>query len=131
MFITGSPEGDGMMNTIEDINKMNHKPAFFCIAGDMIVHASTHFGAVPNEKEYQMAINEFRQFKVDADKLDKQVSLKLVLGNHDTHPQEIDPKIFWEVFPGYPPYQSMDLEGIHLIFLNGHSTGYIDIKQMQ
>lgn len=127
----GYPKGDGMMSTIEDINKMNPKPDFFCIDGDMIVHASTHFGVVPNEKDYQTAINEYQQFKTDADKLDKQVSLKLVLGNHDTHPQEIDPKIFWEVFPGYPAYQSMDLEGVHLIFLFGHSTGYIDTAQMQ
>lgn len=127
----GHPDGDGMMSTIEDINKMNPKPAFFCIAGDMIVHASTHFGVVPNEKDYQTAINEYRQFKADADKLDNQVPIKLTLGNHDTHPQEIDPKIFWEVFPGYPAYQSMDLEGVHLIFLNGHSTGYFDTAQMQ
>lgn len=127
----GYPESDGIRSTIEDINKMDPKPDFLCLNGDMIIHASTHFGVVPNEKDYQMAIKEYQQFKSDADKLDRQVSLKLVLGNHDTHPREIDPDIFWKVFPGYPAYQSMNLEGVHLIFLNGHSTGYIDIKQMQ
>ncbi len=88
---------------------MNFKPAFYCIAGDMITHASSHFGAVPNEKDFQLAISEFRQFKSDADKLDKQVALKLVLGNHDTHPKETEPEIFWKVFPGYPSYQSVDI----------------------
>lgn len=127
----GNPEGDGMISVIEDINQMHIKPAFFCIAGDMIIHASSHFGAIPDEKDYQLAVNEFRHFKSDAEKLDKQVALKLVLGNHDTHPQETEPEIFWKVFPGYPPYQSMDIEDIHHIFLNGHSTGYIDSVQMQ
>ncbi|GJM27432.1 MAG: hypothetical protein DHS20C17_00670 [Cyclobacteriaceae bacterium] len=123
--------GDGMMTTVEDVNKMNPKPAFFCVNGDLIVHASTHFGAVPDENSRQAAIDEFQQFKADVDKLNHQVPLKLTLGNHDTHPQEIDPILFWEVFPGYPAYQSIDLEGVHLIFLNGHSTGYIDTEQMQ
>lgn len=126
----GSP-GDGMIATVESVNRMSPKPAFLCVDGDLIVHASTHFGVVPDENDRQKAINEFQQFKADADKLDKQVSLKLTLGNHDTHPKEIDPVLFWEVFPEFPAYHSMDLEGVHLIFLNGHSTGYIDTVQMQ
>jgi hypothetical protein len=31
---------DGMMSTITEINKMNPKPDFFCITGDMINHAN-------------------------------------------------------------------------------------------
>jgi hypothetical protein len=94
------------------------------------VNASSHFGHIPDERQQKKAIEEFRMFKMDIDKLDKNIPLKLTLGNHDTHPGEIEPKLFWEVFPDYPAYQSMNLEGVHHIFLNGHSTGYIDTEQI-
>lgn len=124
-------EGNGMLATINEVNKLYPYPAFFCVDGDMIVNGSSSFGVIPTPYERQAAINEFKAFKKDAELLDQKIRLILVLGNHDTHPKEIDPELFWEVFPGYPPYQSFNLSGVHIIVLNGHSTGYIDTRQME
>ena len=122
---------DGMLATVNEVNKMNPLPDFYCVNGDMICNASPSFGVIPNSDQRQAAINEFTAFKKDANLLDPKVQLILTLGNHDTHPGEIDPEIFWEVFPGYPPYQSFNQSGVHIIVLNAHSTGYIDSKQME
>ena len=122
---------DGMIVTVNEINKMSPLPDFFCVNGDLICSASPSFGVVPDAKGRQSAIREFKAFKKDADILSPKVQLVLKLGNHDTHPKEIDPEIFWEVFPGFPPYQSFDKSGVHIVVLNGHSTGYIDSKQME
>lgn len=121
--------GDGMGATVKEVNLMDPKPAFFCVNGDLIVSGSRSFGAVPDVNERRQAIKELSDFKADAAKLNPDIPLKLTLGNHDTHPKEVDPLMFWEVFPEYRPYQSLDLEGVHIIFLNGHSTGYIDPVQ--
>ncbi len=123
--------GDGMLPTVDEVNKMYPNPAFFCVNGDMIVNGSLSFGRVPTPDGRQAAINEFKAFKKDADLLNQKIPLILALGNHDTHPDEINPEIFWEVFPGYPPYQSFNSSGVHVIVLNGHSCGYIDTKQME
>jgi hypothetical protein len=122
---------DGMITTVNEVNKMNPLPDFYCVNGDMICNASPSFGVIPNAEQRRMAIKEFKAFKKDADILNSKVQLVLTLGNHDTAPKEIDPEIFWEVFPGYSPYQSFDKSGVHIIALNGHSTGYIDSKQME
>lgn len=123
--------GDGMATFISEVNIMHPQPAFFCVNGDMIINGSRSFGVIPDANERQRAVSEFRDFRKDADKLDRNIPIKITLGNHDTHPKEIDPELFWEVFPGYPPYQSMELEGIQIFFLNGHSTGYIDSVQAE
>lgn len=122
---------DGLSYIIDDIHSMNYKPDFFCVNGDLICHASPSFGVIPDENLQRIAIQEFVQFKKDLELLDMDIMTKLVLGNHDTHPLETTPDIFWSVFQKekYPAYQSMDLKGIHFIFLNGHSTGYIDEEQ--
>lgn len=122
---------DGMLTTIHEVNDMDPHPAFLCVNGDLIFNASPTFGILPTPELRLTAIDEYKAFKKDIDLLNPEVRLILALGNHDTHPQEIDPEIFWEVFPGYPPYQSFDLSGMHVIVLNGHSTGYIDPKQMK
>ncbi len=124
-------ESDGMRTTVNEVNQMNPLPDFYCVNGDMIRSASPSFGVNPNPEQRQKAIKELKAFKKDADILNPKVRLVLTLGNHDTAPKEIDPEIFWEVFPGYPPYQSFDKSGVHIIALNGHSTGYIDSKQMK
>ena len=122
---------DGMLPTIQEVNQMNPLPAFFCVDGDMILNGSRHFGAIPDANGLQAANHEFNEFKAHADLLNPQIPLLLVLGNHDTHPKEIEPAMFWEVFPDRPPYQSFDIEGVHILSLNGHNTGYIDPIQMK
>lgn len=110
---------------------MSPPPAFFCVNGDLIITASRSFGRIPDEKEREIARNELKNFKRDIALLNPAIPLKMTLGNHDTHPGEVDPELFWDVFPGYPPYQSFDVGGMHVICLNGHSTGYIDTRQME
>ena len=127
----GTKLSDGMRATVEEVNVMNPLPSFFCVNGDMIVNGSRNFGTIPDAKARELALQEFRGFKSDAALLNPEIPLKLTLGNHDTHPGEVDPEMFWEIFPGYPPYQSFEMEGCHLILLNGHSTGYIDAVQLK
>jgi len=122
---------NGMLLTINEVNKIIPYPNFLAVTGDLIRSGSRHFGVVPDIEERQAAINEFKAFKKDMELLDPNIRPVLSLGNHDTHPKEVDPEMFWEVFPDYPPYQSFDLSKIHIIVLNGHSTGYIDSKQLE
>ncbi len=124
-------EHTSMLTIVDEVNKMHPSPAFFCVDGDMIRSASHSFGECASPEERKDAINEFKAFKADADLLNKKIQLVLAIGNHDTNAKEIDPEIFWEVFPDFPPYQSFNLSGIHIIVLNGHSCGYIDKKQME
>ncbi len=127
----GIDGGGGVLPIIEEVNQMQPPPDFLCINGDLIVHGSAHFGRVPDETERQLAIDEFNALKRDSKMLDPGIPLILGLGNHDTHPLEIDPEMFWEVFPQHLAYQSFNLSGVHIIVLNGHSTGYIDPEQME
>jgi hypothetical protein len=127
----GHEGSGGVSPIINEVNQMQSLPGFLCINGDMIVHGSTHFGRVPDETERQLAIDEFNALKRDSKMLDPGIRLILGLGNHDTHPKEIDPDMFWEVFPQHRPYQSFNLSGVHIVVLNGHSTGYIDPEQMK
>jgi predicted MPP superfamily phosphohydrolase len=123
--------GDGMLATIREVNKMDPLPAFFCVNGDLILSGSLYFGNIPDEKQRDKANQEFKAFKAVADQLHPDIPLKLTLGNHDTSPKEVDPLMFWKVYPGYPPYQSFDIGNIHFTLLNGHSTGYIDHTQLE
>ncbi len=127
----GTKGTDGMVATVNEVNKMNSLPGFYCVNGDMICSASPSFGVNPDGEQRQKAISELNIFKKDADALNSKIQLVLTLGNHDTSPEEVDPEIFWEVFPNQPAYQSFDKSGVHIIKLNGHSTGYLDAEQME
>ncbi len=127
----GTKNSSGLKPIIAEINKMSPPPVFFCINGDLIMTASRSFGRIPDDKEREIAGNELKDFKKDIALLNPAIPLKITLGNHDTHPGEVDPDLFWEVFPEHPPYQSFDAEGMHIICLNGHSTGYIDQRQLE
>lgn len=126
----GRCDAEGMKYIIQDVNSMPVKPAFFLVNGDLANDASVTFGVNPTKEQQALAKEQFKLFKADADLLDKSVPVKLILGNHDTHPRKLDPDIFWSVFPGYPPYSSMDQEGIHVIFLHGHGNGTQDEPQL-
>lgn len=127
----GTKNSTGINPAVEEVNRMQYPPAFFCVNGDLIVTASRSFGHIPGADERKQAIEELRSFQGDVSLLNPEIPLRMTLGNHDTHPGESDPEIFWEVFPGYPPYQAFDVCGMHIICLNGHSTGYIDPNQME
>ena len=45
--------------TIDELNAMAVPPRFFVITGDLVTHASVHFGNVPNEAQRAKAIAAF------------------------------------------------------------------------
>jgi len=114
---------------LREINTMQPLPEFFGIAGDLICKASLHFGQVPDQKQKEEAIEEFKILRDHLNRLDPGISVKLALGNHDTYPGEDKPVLFHKVFPEYPEYHSFTIKGVHFVFLNGGSSGYIDREQ--
>ena len=112
-----------------EVNAMQPLPAFFGIAGDLICKASLHFGQVPDEKQMQEAIAEFRLLKKHLRQCHPQIPVKLALGNHDTHPGEDAPALFHAVFPEHLEYHAFDVHGVPFIFLNGGCCGHIDRQQ--
>ena len=73
---------------LKEVNALDPRPAFFGIAGDLILRASLRFGQVPDEKQKREAIGEFQAFKEHLDLLDRRIPAHLTLGNHDTYPGE-------------------------------------------
>ncbi len=125
----GQCRADGLMPVIAELNAMDPRPAFFLIDGDMACTASLSFGARPNQKQQATAVEEFKSLKRHLARLDRNIAIKLALGNHDTPPGELDPEIFWKVFPESPAYQAFDLAGTRCVILNGHNNGHLDAKQ--
>ncbi|MFC1718155.1 metallophosphoesterase family protein, partial [Candidatus Poribacteria bacterium] len=114
---------------LREINAMQPLPKFFGIAGDLISRASLHFGQVPDQKQKEEAVEEFRILRDHLHCLDPRISVRLALGNHDTYPGEDEPALFHKVFSEHPEYHSFTIMGVHFIFLNGGSSGYIDPEQ--
>ena len=60
----GFGSGDKILPPLlREMHALEPRPAFFGIAGDLIQKASLHFGQVPDEKQKQEAVAEFRAFK--------------------------------------------------------------------
>jgi hypothetical protein len=116
---------------LDEINAMKPAPKFFAVIGDLICKASLHFGQIPDQKQKEEAIAEFRLFRDHLQPLSPGIDVKLALGNHDTYPGEDDPVLFHTVFPEHPEYHSFTIMGIHFVFLNGGSSGYIDQEQRE
>lgn len=114
---------------IREINAIRPLPKFFGVAGDLICRASLCFGQVPDQKQKEEATAEFKLLREHLHRLDPRISVKLALGNHDTYPGEDDPVLFHKVFPEHPEYHSFTIMGVHFVFLNGGSSGYIDREQ--
>ena len=125
----GYCDEEGMLPIIREVNAMMPRPAFFVITGDLICSASIAFGNRPDGKQKAKAVEEFCLFKKHLDSVSPAIPVRLVLGNHDTYPGEVEPELFHRVFPDRPAYQSFDVAGVHFVALNGHSTGYIDGQQ--
>ncbi len=113
----------------DEVRQMEQAPAFFAVAGDLICKASLSFGQIPNDKQKEEAREEFRAIKAHVDQIEKQIPVKLALGNHDTHPEEDRPELFHDVFPDRPEYHAFDVKGVPFVFLNGGSSGYLDEEQ--
>jgi hypothetical protein len=126
----GIGEGDQILPVVwKEVRRIKHAPAFFAIAGDLICKASLSFGQVPDEKQAEAARAEFRAIKSHVTQIEKDVPVKLALGNHDTHPGEDAPKLFQSVFPERPEYHAFRVKGVPFVFLNGGSSGYLDEEQ--
>ncbi len=114
---------------LAEVNAMKPLLAFFGIAGDLILIASTSFGQVPGDKQKKKAIEEFELFQQGLKGLDEKIPVKMTLGNHDTFPGEGEPALFHSVFPDVPVDHSFEVKGVPFIFLNGGSCGLIDERQ--
>jgi len=114
---------------VAEVNAMEPLPAFFAITGDTIISASLSFGQIPDEKQKQKAIAEFRLLKSALERFDPRVPVKLALGNHDTYVGESDAALFHKVFPDRPAYQAFEIKGVTFVFLNGGSCGRFDDAQ--
>src|SRR5438876_10615860 len=89
---------------LQEVNALEPRPAFFGIAGDLIMKASLNFGQVPGEKQKQEALAEFKAFQAHLPLVDPRIPVHLALGNHDTYPGEGQPALFHKVFPDRPEY---------------------------
>ncbi|MDF1815605.1 MAG: metallophosphoesterase [Verrucomicrobiales bacterium] len=125
----GMCDEEGLLPIIEELNGMSARPAFFLVNGDLAVSASVSFGVRPSEPQRKAAHQEFLKCRQHLDRLDREIPVKLTIGNHDTSPDEDEPEMFHEVFPEHPAYQSFELAGAHVVLLNGHGDGRIDQKQ--
>src|SRR5439155_19798324 len=96
---------------LQEVNALDPRPAFFGIAGYLILKASLSFGQVPDEKQKHEALGEFRAFKEHLRLVDAHIPVYLALGNHDTYPGEGEPALFHAVFPDLPEYQVVTVQG--------------------
>lgn len=124
---TGIGEEGFPSAVINEINAMKPRPRFLVVNGDLITNASHSFGNVPNAKQKEKAIREFKLFKESLRSL--KIPFKLTLGNHDTYPYEKDGELFRKVFTDSKVYDSFDEANVHFILLNGAQSGDIDKKQ--
>ena len=126
----GATGDDGILPVIEEINAIRPRPRFFTIVGDLINTASYFIAQVPNEKQRQRALADFRRIKADLKTLHSAIPFHPVIGNHDTYPGEGDPALFRAVFTDCQPHGSFDLDGVHFIRLNGGHYGKVTGEQL-
>ena len=114
---------------MSEIERMNPRPAFIGIVGDLIVSASHSFGRVPGDKERMAAREEFRALKKHYDALVRFAPVRLTLGNHDTYPGESDLGLFRAVFGDVPVTHAFAEKGVAFIIANGGSCGLLGEAQ--
>lgn len=112
-----------------EVEKMNPRPAFIGILGDLINTASLAFGVIPTAEHKQKAREEFQAFKKHYDELKRLAPVKLTLGNHDTYPDEADAGLFREVFGSTEVEHAFTEKGVPFIIANGGSSGYLGSRQ--
>jgi hypothetical protein len=121
--------GEILPPLLQGVNALEPRPAFFGIAGDLIMKASLNFGQVPGEKQKAEAVAEFKAFREHLALLDSRIPVHLALGNHDTYPGEGGPALFHQVFPDRPEYHVVTVQGVPFLFLNGGSCGLLSVAQ--
>lgn len=112
-------------------NTMQPAPQFVALLGDNGCNVSSSFGHTPNAKGLERARKELDDLRVEISKLRKDIPLKLVIGNHDTMPNETDAVFFRKTFPDCQPYETFEVLGIHFQVWNGGHDGSIDAQQRE
>lgn len=110
-------------------NAMRPAPRFVALLGDNGCSVSRSFGHTPDAKGLERAKNELAVLRVKVGRLDPKIPLKLVIGNHDTLPGEVDASFFRQTFPACKPYEAFDAGGVRFMVWNGGHDGGIDPAQ--
>ena len=116
---------------IEAWNAMRPAPRFVALLGDNGCSVSRNFGHTPDEKGLAQARVELEGLRTKLARLDPDIPLKLVIGNHDTMPGETDAAFFRTVFPACRPYEAFEESGIRFMIWNGGHDGGIDLRQRE
>jgi len=114
---------------IDAWNAMRPAPRFVALLGDNVCSVSRNFGHTPDAKGLERARAELMTFREKISRLRNDIALKLVIGNHDTMPGEVDAAFFRSVVSSCVPYEAFDEFGIRFMIWNGGHDGSIDERQ--
>jgi len=114
---------------IVEWNAMKPVPRFIALLGDNICSASRSFGSMP--QNFDRAHAEMKGLHEKLNQLNPKIPLKLVIGNHDSYPGEVDAKLFRSEFPQVKPYEVFEESGIRFMIWNGGHDGGIDPHQRE
>lgn len=110
-------------------NAMRPAPLFVALLGDNGCSVSRSFGHAPDAKGLERAKKELEGLREKVSQLKKDIPLKLVVGNHDTLPGEVDAAFFRQTFPSCRPYEVFEAAGVTFQVWNGGHDGSIDPAQ--
>lgn len=111
-------------------NEMAPRPALAISMGDQLCHVSGSFGDRASRTRPDWAKKSRAEAELFAKLIEPcQIPFKHVLGNHDTYPEEMDGAFYASCFPGWKPYERLDVLGLQFLFLNGGHDGWIDPVQ--
>lgn len=111
-------------------NGMSPRPALAISVGDQLCRVSSCFGDRKGPQQTGWEARSRAEAKIFADILTRsEIPFKHVIGNHDTYPDEPDGRFYASCFPGWRPYERLDVLGIQFLFLNGGHDGWIDPAQ--
>lgn len=111
-------------------NAMSPRPKFALSVGDQLCHVSLQFGdrETPAKPGWQAETD--RECAILHGIVDRlEIPFKHVIGNHDTYPEEVDAKEYARHFPGWRPYERMDVCGVQFLLLNAGHDGWFDPAQ--
>ena len=114
---------------VEAWNAMRPAPLFVALLGDNGCSVSRSFGHTPDAKGLERARNELAVLREKVARLSPSIPLKLVVGNHDTLPGEVDAVFFRQALPQCRPYEAFEAAGVKFLVWNGGHDGGIDPAQ--
>jgi len=121
--------GQHFSEQINEWNAMQPAPRFVVLLGDNVCSVSRSFGQTPDAKGLDWARTELAGLRAKLALLKKEIPLKLVIGNHDTMPGEVDAAFFRQTFPEVKPYEMFEDAGVRFMIWNGGHDGGLDPRQ--